>query len=206
MIPTYEEFQQYAFERIKGEKDDPRKYTDFIKSKYDAWTIAGWKKEVKGRFVKIQIWKTTLIQSLIHRVPNKVNDLKVRAEVLKPTGKMKSIEDEEIITAFNRYKVMQNLLPPHDECYGYLLERGIFKKGNEISDKTGKPWQEWYNKLTTKALPLAVAYAMDKNIDPKERNQIRNGNHPIAEKFVKLEALKTFFGKFENEDRLKMGI
>lgn len=205
-IPEFKEFQQYAFERIRLYGEDPYLYTDFIRDKYDAWKLAGWKKEKKSKLVDILIWRTTLIQSLIYRVKNKQNNTSQRAEIVKPTSKMKEIENEIIISAYNHYKVMANLELKHDECFNFLLERGIFRKGTQLSEKTKKPWQEWYDTLIPKAKIRALEDAIKNNDPMEQRNKIRAGEHTIIARYVKLEAIKVFFNKFEFETQLHKAI
>jgi hypothetical protein len=57
-IPAWDEFLNYALEK----KKNVCKTT--LRLKYDAWVEAGWKKQVKGKEVKIQNWKSTLLNTL----------------------------------------------------------------------------------------------------------------------------------------------
>lgn len=207
-IPEFKEFQQYAFERIKMSGEDPFIYTDFIRDKYDAWKIAGWKKSSKknGGYVNIISWKPTLIQTLIYRQKNRKNNVVQRAEIIKPTRNIMQIENEIILNAFSFYKQNSTLELKHEECFNFLYSRGIFKKPNEIIEKTGKPWQSWYNSLKEKTIQNALFHAIDKKMNTLDRNLIRNGNHFLVPIFGKLEALKVYFNRFENEESLKIAL
>lgn len=79
--PSFEEFQRYAFEKISKKGDDPRNYTEWIMDKFDAWDEAGWQKCVKGKYIPIKIWKSTLSQCLPYRMPNKVKEIKVNKPI-----------------------------------------------------------------------------------------------------------------------------
>lgn len=207
MIPTYEEFYKYFEACMEEKKDDPKNYTEWIKDKYEAWSLNGWKKEKGAKLIPIKNYKSTLRQCLPYRMPNKVKNIRV---VTDPTPKKRSKLDEimidEIVYSYNTYKEKNFLAPPNNKYYDFLLSKGVFKRGSEISEKTGKPWQEWYNKLTKKALPLAVAYALDQGIEPFERNKIRRGEHELAEMFVKIEALKAYFSRFKNDLALRTAL
>ena len=126
-MPTYEEFYGYFEQCMKQKKDDPKIYTEWIEDKYEAWKLNEWKKEKGAKLIPIKNWRSTLRQCLPYRMRNKVKDLTVRAEILKPTGKMAQIENELILSAYNHFSVMKKLELKHEECFKFLYERGIFK-------------------------------------------------------------------------------
>ena len=200
--PTFEEFNAYAIERIKGDKDNPELYTDFIRAKFDAWDLAGWKKEVKGKLVPIKIWKTTLIQALIYRQPNKVQNHTVRATVLKPTGKMAEIENELILSAYRYYIREKELELLHEEVFGFLYDRGIFKAPDEIGANK-KPWASWYNKMKFRSKDRALKSLDSKGEQYKaDFNRIQDGTSSILWRYGKLECLKVFFKGIKSEQEL----
>lgn len=205
-IPSYDDFWEYFTEKMRKKKDDPNQYSEWLEDKYEAWLENDWQKEKQGKSYPIKNWKSTLLQCLSYRMPNKVKDTKVRAEILKPTGKLMEIENEIIIGAFNHYKVMCTLPLKYEESFDILLERGVFKKGTEMSEKTGKPWQEWYDKLFEKARVEAIRYSAQEKWSKPDQGRVMRGEDPIISRFVKLEALKTFFDRFENEGRLKKAL
>lgn len=209
-IPSWEEFKEYAFTKIKAKDDHPQFYTEWLKDKYDSWVEAGWKKSKtlgkKEVYVDIIIWKTTLIQCLPYRQTNKVQKDQASVKPLSETGHMKKIDDDRIVQAWDYYNRTKNLRIEDAECFDVLYARKIFKNGKDISPKTGKPWQEWYNTLTPRALTFAVAYAIDQKMDPKTRNEIRNGRHKLVEVFIKLEALKMFLKRFQTAFALRKSL
>ncbi|BFP39530.1 hypothetical protein FGF1_03750 [Flavobacteriaceae bacterium GF1] len=209
MTPTYNEFYGY-FEKCMVEKDDEAKnYTEWIKDKYEAWKLNGWKKsKTKGQkeiLIPILNWKSTLRQCLGYRIPNKVRNIKVVTDPTpKKRGKVDSIDDEIIISAWNHYSIQQNLELRHDECFDILYQRGVFKPAStKWKDGT---WQDFYERMKLKAVKLAVYYSIDKKWKPEDRERIKRGEDPIVERFMKLEVLKVYFEKFENEDRLKKSL
>ena len=214
MKPTLDEFKQYAFTRIKAKKDDPRIYTDWLEDKYEAWTIAGWKKEQKGKFVDIKIWQTTLIQCLAHRIPNKVNDIKVRAEVIKPTGDLKRIEDTMITNGFNEYKIMSKLSLKYATIWDTLIERNLLPKAEEISPKTGKSCQAYYHKKFILAGGLILAELIDAKNKSKDKDriheldlrmeQVKLGNDPEVQNKTKCLVVEDYFQKFETEQQITL--
>lgn len=205
-IPTYDEFWDYFCEKMRNKKDDPKQYTEWLEDKYEAWKENDWKKEKQGKYYPIKKWKSTLLQCLSYRMPNKVKDTKVRAEVLRPTGKIMDIENELIIGVWNHWSVMRNLKLKHTECFDILYKRGVFKHEDELmpANKRGerKPWKVWYDTLEVKSRPWAVAWAIDEKLDAKQRNAARNGNHPLNKKLMKLKALEYFFSKYPTENKL----
>lgn len=210
-IPTWEEFSKYASIKIKEKDDHPEFYTEWLKDKYDSWVEAGWKKsKTKGQkevYVDILIWKTTLLQCLPFRVQNKVvADVKRVKPLNYNRGKLMEIDNEKIIDAWDYYSKTNLLKVSHSECFDILYKRKVFKNGKEISKKSGKPWQDWYNSLYEKALAFALAYGIDNNLSPDERNRIRNGNHQLNETFIKLEALKVYFKPFKTAFQLKQAL
>lgn len=57
-IPAWEEFLSYA---INQKKNVCR---ETLRLKYESWKVAGWKKQSKGKEVKIINWKSTLLNTL----------------------------------------------------------------------------------------------------------------------------------------------
>ncbi|MEM6815288.1 MAG: hypothetical protein AAF600_13035 [Bacteroidota bacterium] len=159
---------------------------------------------VKGQLPNLEPISGHLDTILFNKV---INAYKTFANRPKQQGKVSLIEDEEIISAYNHFKVMNSLKLKHVGCFEHLLERGFFKRGDEISEKTGKPWQEWYTALTHNAKGRAIAHAIDNNWTEKERSDIANDiDVDTITKFIKLEALKVFFGKYKNEDKLRKAL
>ena len=202
-MPTYEEFYGYFEQSMKQKKDDPKIYTEWIEDKYEAWKLNEWKKEKGAKLIPIKNWRSTLRQCLPYRMRNKVKDLTVRAEILKPTGKMAQIENELILSAYNHFSVMKKLELKHEECFKFLYERGIFKDPEEISERTGKPWSEWYDSLAQKAFYRALDYAKAHKWKAEDIRRLRTGQDPILKRYGSILALETYFKRFENEDQLR---
>ena len=203
--PTLKEWQDHAFSKIRSWGDDPLNYTEFIQMKYDYVVDNEWNRSVNGKDKPIKRWRPYLTHSLGYRTPNKAKKVVTDPGTKKMT-KMDEIEINDILYAFDKYQESKTLLPPNQKCFDYLFKKRVFKNGKETSKKTGKPWQEWYTSLAQKAIPLAVAYAIDKNMEPNQRNQIRNGKHDLCHDFVKLEALKVYFKRFKDRNQLKSAL
>lgn len=75
IIPSLEEFVDYGLEVIAKTGDNPENYTEWLQLKYMAWQSAGWQKTVRGKDQEIKNWKTTLINTIPYRVPNKKRNL-----------------------------------------------------------------------------------------------------------------------------------
>ena len=204
-VPSYQEWQEHAFNKISSWGDNPQSYTEYIRMKYDYVTDNEWNRSVDGKDKPIRRWRPYLTHSLAHRLPNKVKKVVTDPRTKKNT-KMDEIEIDEVLFAYGRYNETKALLPPNQRCFDFLLKKGVFKNGREISGKTGKPWQHWYTYLSKKALPLAVAYAIDQKMHPKERNLVRQGKHDLCHAFVKLEALKVYFKRFNDRNQLKSAL
>nr|WP_299488641.1 hypothetical protein [uncultured Allomuricauda sp.] len=151
---------------------------------------------IKGELQNLEPMEGNISPILFNKV---INQYKKQ----KSNGHGVNIENEIIISAYNHYRVMSNLKLKHDECFDFLLHRQVFKKGDQISEKTGKPWQEWYDLLFEKAVLQAITHSIDEKWKKEDRERVKLGNDPIVERFVKLEALKTYFDRFDNEDKLK---
>jgi len=149
--PTLTEFNSYASSYLEKLGDDPKKYTEYIQCKYDAWSLAGWKKEIKGKPVKILNWKNTLIQAMPYRQPNKVKDLTVRAEPIT-TGKVKKIENEEILTAYRDFRKVGSTSPKFVGIFNILRRRGKLPGREDINPKTGKKCALYYDRRAQDAV------------------------------------------------------
>lgn len=74
--PTFDEFTEYAqihLERMNDNND----YSEWLYLKFMAWSEDDWHKSPGGKRQKIKNWKSTLLQCLKYREPNKVKKLKV---------------------------------------------------------------------------------------------------------------------------------
>ena len=75
--PTLKEFQEYTNQRLCDIGDNPLHYSEWVMAKYMAWEANGWKKTIKGNDIPIKNWKSTIIQCLPYRMPNKVKKIEV---------------------------------------------------------------------------------------------------------------------------------
>ena len=157
--PTFEEFNAYAIERIKGDKDNPELYTDFIRAKFDAWDLAGWKKEVKGKLVPIKIWKTTLIQALIYRQPNKVKQIETQRVEVVSTGAYDNVMINTLKYVYNDQRDGKYVKLQHgkgDSVYDFLASKGVIKTKN-LSQKE----KAYYDKIAHMAQGFVLARVID---------------------------------------------
>ena len=205
MTPTFEEFSAYARQRLIGEKDNPDLYTEFIKAKFDAWSIAGWKKEVKGKLVPIKIWQTTLIQALIHRQPNKVKDTTVRASVVKP----KRLKPMEVPN--DKYTALENLKMAYKE-FEYLEKQALGDSYASVFDRLiewkvipnegeNKKWDRFYANRLNMASAKVHAELIDKRkflerakkLTPEKEKEINNQRAAINQYGYKHPKIQTRF-------------
>ena len=212
-IPTFEEFNGYAAERIKKDQDNPELYTEFIRAKYDAWELAGWKKEIKGKFVPITIWQTTLIQALIHRQPNKVKNHTVRAEVIAPREvkhmelpESKENAVESLKLAYDEYKNRGQVSVCYAGSFDRLYEWGILPPNEDEKAK------KYYDAMLRRAhvfvhFPLRQKYERVKSADLhdtkegkallEEVKKTNDYNHPQVQNKFRCYVLEDYFKKYE---------
>ncbi len=129
--------------------------------------------------------------------------IEVRAEVIKPSKTME-IETEIILRAYRYFKANNELELRHEEVWGFLYSYNIFRDPTEKSEKTGKTWANWYNKMKWRAKDRTIKSiaAANANDYKKERNQIDEGTHPDLWRYGKLECLKTWFKGIKTEQEL----
>lgn len=206
-FPTLQEWKDHAFAKLTAWGDNPRDYTEFIHMKYDYAVENEWNRSVNGKDKPIKRWRAYLTHSLEHRKPNRNQKVVTDPGTKKRLTKMNQIEINDILYYYGEWKDKKPLLPPAEKCFHYLKKKGVFQNPHVISKKTGKPWQEWYNRLFNESAGgMAIAYAIDKGLTQKERDMIRNGKHELAGVFVQIEALKTYFKRFEDRNQLKSAL
>lgn len=129
--PTLDEFKTYAFERIRTKYNEPAEnYSHWIEDKFEAWTLNGWKKENKGKLVKILNWKTTIIQCMAYRQPNKSGQIKVKHEVIKPGGKLDQMDISDLKSAYNTKGENGYVDIMYFDVFNFLVKKGVINPNN----------------------------------------------------------------------------
>lgn len=144
MTPTYEEFYQYFEEKVKKHGDDAKNYTEWLETKFESWSLNGWKKEKGTKLIPIKNWRSTLLQCIPYRMPNKVKNIKVITDTppKKIDYKLKMTEEEKennaylsAIYAYDEFKQKGRVSYSYHTVYDTLRKKGLIQKLDKENTK-----------------------------------------------------------------------